>query len=76
MVPSANAGLLGLAGVPAVEVSTTVTVQMEGVFTVMGVEQLTVVEVVRGLIVTVAEAVVVLALWAVSAASGVYWALL
>jgi len=69
--------LLGLAGVPAVEVSTTVTVQTDGVFTVMGLEQLTVVELVRGLIVTVAEVVVVvLAPWAVSAASGVYWALL
>jgi hypothetical protein len=62
LVKRANAGLLGLAGVPAIEVSTTVTVQTDGVFTVTGLVQLTVVEVVRGLIVTVADIVVVLAL--------------
>jgi len=48
---------IGVTAVPALEVSITVTVQEEGVPTVTGVSQVTVVEVVRRLTMIVAETV-------------------
>ena len=52
-----------------VEVSSTVAVQDEGVLTITGVAQVTVVDVVRRSIVILAEVVVLLLLWAVSVAA-------
>jgi hypothetical protein len=57
---------VGVRNVPAVEVSVTVTVQVEPWFATTGVVQLTVVEVVRGL--TTMLAVPLLPLWAESPA--------
>ncbi len=60
----------GKTAVPALEESATVAVQDEGVFTVTGLVQFTLVEVERRLIVILKAVAVLLALWAVSSTPG------
>ncbi len=62
LVVKANVAV-GVTGVPADEVSMTVTLQEDGVFAVTGLSQVIVVEVVRLLTVILAGVIVELVLW-------------